>query len=134
MKKATVLAMAILFITGCAGMTMFQDAANYSGKWTGLSYFEVQQGVAGSLDMDLVHEGDVISGVISDAQGYMSNTQLTNVALNDKTLTFSFLASTPMGSVQIDSTGTFSEDGEALELHFLVPDMNIAGSASLKKS
>ena len=134
MKKATVLAMAILFITGCAGMSMFKEAVNYSGKWTGSSYFEVQQGVAGTLDMDLVHEGDVISGVISDGQGYMSNTQLTNVELNDKTVTFFFIASTPMGNIQIDSTGTFSEDGEALELHFLIPDMNVAGNGSLKKS
>jgi hypothetical protein len=134
MKRTAVLAMALLFITSCAGMPMVKEGINYSGKWTGQSYIDAQQGMVDNFDLVLVHEGDVISGVISDDQGYMSNTQLSNVALNEKILTFSFIASTPMGNVQVDSTGTFSEDGEALELYFLVPELNISGSASLKKS
>lgn len=137
MRKIVALLIAILFISSCAGVREVKKEVttepNYSGIWTGQSYIE-GQGMTDNLNMTLVHEGEAITGMISDTQGFMSNTQLTNVVLKGKTLTFSFIASTPMGSVQVNSTGSFSEDDKELVLTFIVPDLNMGGNAKLFKS
>jgi hypothetical protein len=86
------------------------------------------------MDLTLVHEGDKVTGVISDTQGFLSSTQLTDVILKEKTLTFSFIASTPMGNVNVNSTGTFSEDDKEFTLTFTVPELNMRGSGKLVKS
>lgn len=133
MKKIAAFVMAFLFASGCAGLPTVKETTNYSGEWTGQSYINAQ-GMVDNLNLVLVHEADEISGVISDSQGFMSNTPLSDTKLTGKILVFSFVAATQMGNMQINSTGTFSEDGKTLDLSFTIPDMNIEGNASLKKS
>lgn len=137
MKKIAALFIAILFIVSCAGVQEVNKEVkltpDYSGKWTGQSLIEAQ-GMTDTLDMSLIHESGVITGVISDTQGFLSNAPLINVVLKEKTLTFSFIASTPMGNMQVNSIGIFSEDSRELALTFIVPDMNMTGNAKLLKS
>lgn len=137
MKKIVVLLIAFLFIACCAGVQKvkkeIKEEPNYSGKWTGQSFID-GQGMVDNIDLNLVHEGGAITGVISDTQGFMSNAILSNTELKGKSLTFSFIASTPMGNVQVNTTGTFSDDGKELVLSFKVPNLNIGGNAKLKKS
>jgi hypothetical protein len=137
MKKISALLFAFLIITSCAGVQEVKKeikaAPNYSGKWTGQSFIETQ-GITDNIDLTLIHEDGVISGSISDSQGFLSNTQLTNVVLKEKTLTFSFIASTPMGNMQVNSTGAFSDDDKELTWTFIVPDLNMSGNGKLKKS
>ena len=128
---------AFLFMMSCAGIQEvrkeIKTAPNYSGKWIGQSMIEAQ-GIIDNLDLTLVHEGNIITGILTDTAGYISKAQLTNVNLKEKTLTFIFIASTPMGNIPVHSTGTFSEDERELALAFVIPDMNMSGNARLIKS
>ena len=133
MRKIVAFSIVLLFVMSCAGLQKDKRGPNYSGRWNGQSFIE-GQGITDNLDLTLIHEGGIITGMISDTQGFLSNTQLTNVALKERTLTFSFIASTPMGNVQVNSIGTFSEDNKELVLTFTVPDLNMGGNAKLVKS
>jgi hypothetical protein len=128
---------ALLFIMSCAGIQEIRKdiktAPNYSGKWSGQSIIEAQ-GIVDNLDLTLVHEGNIITGILTDTAGYISKAQLTNVSLKEKTLTFIFMASTPMGNIQINSTGAFSEDERELALTFVIPELNMSGNAILIRS
>jgi hypothetical protein len=139
MRKIMTFFIALLFITSCAGIQTgkkeVETAPDYTGRWTGQSYFNAQgQSITDNLDLNLVHKDGIITGILNDSAGYMSNTLLINVELKEKTLTFSFIASTPMGNIEVNSTGTFSEDNKELGLTFVIPDMNISGNAKLKRS
>jgi len=118
----------------CAGIQEIKKEVkttpNYSGKWIGQSIIEAQ-GIIDNLEMILVHKGDELTGTITDTAGYINNAQLTNVDLMEKTLTFSFIASAPMGNITVNSTGTFSEDGRELVLTFMIPDLNMSGNSKL---
>lgn len=118
----------------CAGIQEVKKevkaAPNYSGKWTGQSVIEAQ-GIIDNLELDLVHKSDGLTGTITDTAGYINNAQLSNVDLKERTLTFSFIASTPMGNITVNSTGTFSEDEKEIVLTFVIPDMNMNGNARL---
>jgi hypothetical protein len=137
MRKIAALLIVFICIVSCAGVQEVKKeikaTPNYSGKWTGQSFIE-GQGITDNMDLTLVHEGDKVTGVISDTQGFLSSTQLTDVVLKEKTLTFSFIASTLMGNVNVNSTGTFSEDDKEFALTFTVPELNMGGSGKLVKS
>jgi hypothetical protein len=137
MKKIVALLIAILFIASCAGVQEVKKGVvtgpNYSGLWTGQYSIEAI-GTIAKLDLTLIHKDATITGTITDSENYVSNTPLTNVVLKEKTLTFSCTASTPMGNLQVDYAGTFSEDDKELTLTFVVPSMNVGGNAKLIKS
>jgi hypothetical protein len=109
------------------------QAPNYSGRWIGQSVIE-GQGMIDTLDLTLVHQNGIVTGVVSDSQGYMSNAGLTDVDLKEKTLKFSFIAATPMGSIPVNSIGTFSEDSKELAISFVVTSMNMSGNAKLVRT
>jgi len=137
MKNSIILIYSLLFIMSCAGIQEVKEevktAPNYSGKWIGQSIIEAQ-GTIDNLELILIHKGDELTGTITDTAGYISNAQLTNVDLKEKTLTFSFIASTPMGNISVNSSGTFSEDERELVLTFVIPDLNMSGNARLIRS
>ncbi len=135
--KNWIIICALLFIVSCSGIwevrKEIKTAPNYSGKWIGQSMIETQ-GIIDNLDLTLVHEGNIITGILTDTAGYISKAPLTNVNLKENMLTFIFMASTPMGNIQINSTGTFSEDERELVLKFVIPDLNMSGNARLIRS
>ncbi len=147
MIKTIMLLIALLFVLSCAGMQQENAPAvpeaqptvpvvqgkNYSGKWTGQSIIE-GQGIMDNLDLTLVHQNGTVTGVMSDSQGFVSNASLMDVELNEKTLKFSFMATTPMGSMPVKSVGTFSEDSKEMSLAFVVPDLNMTGNGKLIRS
>ncbi len=131
MRKTLILLLALLFVTSCAGL-FGGKAPNYSGKWIGPAYID-GQGDPDNWDLTLNHEGGTITGTLTDEAGYMSDVKLIKVEFKEKVLEFSFVASTPMGDVQCNCTGTFSEDNLEYSLTFEVPDMDMGGNAKLKK-
>jgi hypothetical protein len=137
MKNGIILICVLLFILSCTGVQQVREeikiAPNYSGKWSGQSMIEVQ-GFIDNIELTLVHEGNIITGILNDTAGYLSNVQLTDVDLKEKTLTFLFIASTPMGNIPVNSTGTFSEDEKELSITFMIPNLNMSGNAKLIRS
>jgi hypothetical protein len=92
------------------------------------------QGFIDNIELTLVHEGNIITGILNDTAGHVSNVKLTDVDLKEKTLTFLFIASTPMGNIPVNSTGTFSEDEKELSITFMIPSLNMSGNAKLIRS
>lgn len=137
MKNGIILICALLFFLSCTGVQQVREeikiVPNYSGKWSGQSMIEAQ-GFIDNLELALVHEGNIITGILNDTAGYISNVQLTDVDLKGKTLTFLFIASTPMGNITVNSTGTFSEDEKELSITFMIPNLNMSGNAKLIRS
>lgn len=138
MKKTIILLIAILFTMSCAGVQESKtpgapvlQAPNYTGTWTGSVNV---QGQTGTLIMSLIHEGDKITGTLSDASGMISNAELTNAVLNDKVLSFSILLASPQGSVPINFTGAFSEDNKEYAATLQVPMMQMTADVKFIKS
>lgn len=138
MKKTIMLLIALLFTLSCAGVqegkapgTPVLQPMNYTGTWTGSVNV---QGQTGTLTMSLIHEGDKITGTMSDASGMISNAQLTNAVLKDKTLSFSIILESPQGSVPINFTGAFSEDNKEYAATLEVPIMQMTADVNFVKS
>lgn len=135
MKKTIMVLIALLLTLSCAGIQETKKEAptipNYTGTWTGPVYV---QGQAATLILALIQEGDKITGTISDGQGQMPSTEITNAVLKDKVLSFSVPITSPQGTVLVNFTGTFSEDNKEYALYFEVSGMQFSGNATLKKS
>ncbi len=138
MKKTIILLIALLFTVSCAGVQEGKapgapvlQPTNYTGTWTGS--VDVQ-GQTGTLTMSLVHEGDKIIGTMSDASGMISNAELTNAVLKDRTLSFSIVLESPQGSVPINFTGAFSEDNKEYAATLEVPMMQMSMNVNFVRS
>ena len=138
MKKIIMLLIAFLFTVSCAGVQKSKapvapivPAPNYTGTWTGPVSV---QGQTGTFIMSLIHEGDTITGTLSDGSGMISNAQLTNVVLKDRVLSFSIIVASPQGSVPVNFTGTFAENNKEYTATFEVPMVQMSGNVKFIKS
>lgn len=138
MKKTIMLLICILFTVSCAGVQEGKapgapvlQPTNYTGTWTGSVNV---QGQTGTLIMSLIHEGDKVTGTLSDGSGMISNAELTNAVLKDKTLSFSIVFVSPQGSVPINFTGTFAENNKEYAATLEVPMMQMTADVKFIKS
>jgi len=138
MKKTIMLLIALLFAVSCAGVQEGKtpaapvlQAPNYTGTWTGSVSV---QGQTGTLIMSLIHEGDKITGSLSDGSGMISSAELTNAVLKDKILSFSIIFASPQGSVPINFIGAFSEDSKEYAATLEVPMMQMTADVKFIKS
>ncbi len=99
MKKLHILL--LMLILSCSSSLLdAREAVDLAGTWEGPTYAE-GAGIELILTLVLKHEGDGISGTITDDQGFI-DCEIEEASLDNDVIKFKALAVTPAGDLLVD--------------------------------